>query len=773
MVNAAVQSGDGGLNIDVLERTFKALESVGLDVTRKFYEDLFVKFPDVAPMFAGTTIEDQHIKLWSAINVVISSLREPATFIPVLEDLGRRHKSYGAEPAHYQAVAETLLAVMAEFAGDLWTNEVSNAWANALTTIAGIMIKASQEETVMSTNQAAAEVSQEDMQMRSAVDGAMTAMMMIDRDFKVTYANKSTLDLLTEHQETLKSIFPGFDPNALVGSNIDMFHKNPAHQRQLLGNPANLPYQTDIEVGPLKFSLNVTAIMDSAGNYTGNCLEWSDVTVLRASENNVVRLQGAIDNAASAMMMIDRDFNVTYVNKATMDILTTNRTELAAVFPGFDPSNIMGANIDIFHKNPAHQRQLLGNPANLPYKTDIQVGPLKFSLNVTAILDNSGNYIGNCLEWRDVTEMRAKEREVERLQSAVDGAQANLMLCDENLDITYVNPAVANMMRNRQAELRAAFPSFDASNLVGQNIDQFHKNPAHQRALLANVAALPASAEISVAGLEFRVNATAITDAQGTWMGNMVEWQDITEQKDAERQIANLIAAASQGDLSERIDVAQFSGFLQGLGEGINSLVEAVVTPIRESNRVVSCLSDGDLREEMTGEFNGEYAVMRDSLNQTVGNLRNMVTEIQSSSSNIVGAAGEIAQGNTDLSQRTEEQASSLEETASSMEELTSTVRQNADNARQANQLASGARDQAEKGGEVVQKAVVAMSEINSSSKKIADIIGVIDEIAFQTNLLALNAAVEAARAGEQGRGFAVVAGAKLSATFSWCSERN
>ncbi|HFE38316.1 MAG TPA: methyl-accepting chemotaxis protein, partial [Gammaproteobacteria bacterium] len=387
------------------------------------------------------------------------------------------------------------------------------------------------------------------------------------------------------------------------------------------------------------------------------------------------------------------------------------------------------------------------------------VGPLKFSLNVTAIMDAEGDYLGNCLEWQDVTAQRAKEQEVKRLQSAINGAQANLMLCDENFDITYVNPAVQNMMRNRQTELKAAFPGFDANNLIGQNIDQFHKNPSHQRAMLSNVDILPASAEISVAGLEFKVNATAITDEQGNWMGNMVEWLDITEQKSAEQGIASMISAASQGDLDERIDVSKFTGFLKDLGEEINSLMDAVVKPIRENNRVVHALSDGDLREEMTGEYTGEYATMQVSLNQTIDNLRNMVGKIQSSAGSIVSAAGEIAQGNTDLSQRTEEQASSLQETASSMEELTSTVRQNADNARQANQLAAGARDQAEKGGDVVGKAVVAMSEINNSSKKIADIIGVIDEIAFQTNLLALNAAVEAARAGEQGRGFAVVAG--------------
>lgn len=176
-----------------------------------------------------------------------------------------------------------------------------------------------------------------------------------------------------------------------------------------------------------------------------------------------------------------------------------------------------------------------------------------------------------------------------------------------------------------------------------------------------------------------------------------------------------------------------------------------------EMAEMTAQIAGGDLTLRLTdtGNETGIYAAMRDM----VGQLKNMVTQVTDTTNQVAAAASEIAQGSTDLSQRTEEQASALQETASSMEELTSTVKQSADNAGQANQLAISARNQAEQGGQVVNQAVTAMAAINQSSRKIADIIGVIDEIAFQTNLLALNAAVEAARAGEQGRGFAVVAG--------------
>lgn len=503
----------------------------------------------------------------------------------------------------------------------------------------------------------------------------------------------------------------------------------------------------------------ISTIMIKAGLDSTNTRETFEDGTMNHDDNQAF-YKGAVDQSMTATVMIDRDFNIRYVNQATLDLLKKHEATFQKKYPGFraDEGAIIGTCVDTFHANPAHQRKLLDNPANLPWKTDISIEDLKFELNVTAIMDAKGNYIGNSLEWQDVTEIRSRQIQVGRLNSAVEGMTTNLMMADTDGNIVYMNPAVERMLRRRETQLRGVLRDFSVDKLVGTNFDGFHKNPAHQRNLLGNPKNMPYQTEIGVAGLEFSLTAIALLDETGKHVGTAVQWVDITEEKDAQRQIEGLIAGATSGQLDQRIDTSQYEGFMAGLGKGVNNLMDAIVEPLRSAIEVTQSLSKGDLSRDMDGEYDGEFLVLAQAVNASMENLRRMVGDIRNASNNVFSAAREIAQGNTDLSQRTESQASSLEETASAMEELTTTVQQNAENATEATKLASGVMDKASNGGDVVQNAVSAMEEINKSSKKIADIIGVIDEIAFQTNLLALNAAVEAARAGEQGRGFAVVA---------------
>ena len=219
---------------------------------------------------------------------------------------------------------------------------------------------------------------------------------------------------------------------------------------------------------------------------------------------------------------------------------------------------------------------------------------------------------------------------------------------------------------------------------------------------------------------------------------------------------ANVAATLSRNTTT--VTMVLLAGLVLGVYAGM-VLLKSISGPLAEAMDVAHRVADGDLKGQATTHASNEFGELLRALDKMRDNLAAIVSEVRSGSDTISSASGQIAAGNMDLSDRCGQQAGSLQETASAMEQLTGTVRQSADSARQANQLASSAAEVAARGRAVVSEVVSTMNEINTSSKKIADIIGVIDGIAFQTNILALNAAVEAARAGEQGRGFAVVAG--------------
>lgn len=362
---------------------------------------------------------------------------------------------------------------------------------------------------------------------------------------------------------------------------------------------------------------------------------------------------------------------------------------------------------------------------------------------------------------RSLNDLRGYVYQSNRWQTMVNSMSMPLMVCDKDFNITFANKISLETLKKIEKIL-----PITADKIIGSNIDIFHKNPAHQRGLLPALSGGKThKAEFKIGEEWMSLQATAIMDEQGNFDGAFVDWMLVTEEKRnqemialAQEKIQELIAAASDGNLNQRIDAAQFIGFYKELASSMNGLMDTMVNPIDNAIGVLKKLAEGELNQSMTGEYQGSFLQMQEALNTTISRIKEIVTRIKESAESVSSASNEISSGTNDLSQRTEQQASSLEETAASMEEITGTVRANSENARNANLLSSEAREVAERGGQVVGDAVTAMNSIEKSSQKIADIITVIDEIAFQTNLLALNAAVEAARAGEAGKGFAVVA---------------
>lgn len=534
-----------------------------------------------------------------------------------------------------------------------------------------------------------------------ALNAITSGVMVADRDRNIIYANDAVNRLLKKYEADIRTVLPHFSAENLIGQNIDQFHRDPGHQKRLLAELTR-PMSSSIVIGDVNFDLRLTPLLDSMGRPDGAMVEWVDKT----EQNLTSNMLAALDRSQGVIEF-----------RPNGEIIKANENFLSVM--GYDEREIVGKHHRMFVDDDyAHSSEYKKFWADLA-KGEFQAGEfLRFN--------SRGEEVWIQASYNPVTTSDGKVTRV--VKYATDITEEKLKNAYFSGQIKAINQSQAVIEFDPTGKILDANDNF--LNAMGYSLNDI-KGKHHSMFVEASYRSSP----------EYR----SFWEELGAGEFKSGEFHRIGNgNKDIWIQATYSPIVDSSGRVFK---VVKYASDITGRKMAINDICEVMLS-----------LSKGSLNERLEREYEGEFKQLAQSVNDFITNLGSIISEIRGGSETINNAAAEIAKGNSDLSSRTEQQASSLEETASSMEEITSTVQLNADNAKQANGLASEASKVAIDGGKLIEQVVGTMSDINQSAKKIEDIIGVIDGIAFQTNILALNAAVEAARAGEQGRGFAVVA---------------
>lgn len=538
---------------------------------------------------------------------------------------------------------------------------------------------------------------------------------------------------------------------------------------------------------------------------------------------DAIQIKTALDSVSTNVMISDLNLNVVYMNKAIQSMFAKSETEIKSQIRNFSLSNLMGSNIDSYHKDPSHQRKLLGTFTS-EHKSSIKIANREFNLTANPIITSSGERLGSVVEWADVTEANANAKAIERSQATIEfNMDGTIVTANENflnlMDYSlneikgqhhriFLETQEANSESYRQfwaalnrgefqtAEfkrigkngkevwLQATYTPILDSNGKPFKVIKFATDITANKKIVREYIGQIEAINKAQATIEFNMDGTIIT-ANDIFLKTMgYGFQEIVGKHHRMFVEPSMVNSEEYRQFWAALNRGEFqTAEYRRIGkEGKNVWLQATYNPILDLNgkpykvikfatditeqkniaietaRIVddlviglSALENGDLTQLITNEYDGGFARLRDSFNNTSKKLVDIINDVRANTDALVNAADEVASTASTLSQGASEQAASVEETSASLEEMGASIDQNAENAKQTDTIATKSAKDAKQGGEAVKNTVTAMKEI-------ADKISIIEDIAYQTNLLALNAAIEAARAGEHGKGFAVVA---------------
>ncbi len=730
------------LNANALRESFQAVAPHADALAEQFYSQLFTDYPEQRALFAETDFADQHQKLVAALSAVVRQLDDEPALVGIVTRLGERHAEFDLTEDDYAAVAESFLIAFANVLGpEVWTEEYELAWGEALQVIAGIMLEAA-SKVAASPVSATAAVAEPALAAaasdshQNSVNSSATAVAeppidststftehssrsINDNDLNGGFPSTENKDMITAtNQDTATATgTTGLDDSQQQRDFIDYAGQVDAIRKSQavieFDMDGTIQYANDNFLNTVGYTLDeikgqhhrmfvdeaygrsqeyqsfwaklnrgefladafkrfgkggrviwiqasYNPILDESGQPFKVVKYASDIT----EQMEMARAHSMVEGMPTNVILANTDLEITYVNPSSIEKLKGLEQFLPV-----RAEEIVGQNVDIFHKDPSFQRNILSNPKNLPHRAQIHIGSEILDLLVSAVTDSKGAYVGPMVTWDVITEKLRAENEMARVQNMMDNIPINVALANRDFELVYINPASARTLKS----LEHLLPK-PVDQLLGQSIDIFHKAPEHQRRIVGDPSNLPHKAKIKLGEETLDLLVSAILDKDNNYIGPMITWEIITADERMAAQVSEVVKVVSSS-----------------------------------------------------------------------------ATELQAGSKNMAATSEQTARQSQVVAAASEEATRNVETVSSAAEELTASIGEISRHVQDASKISQQAVQEAASANDTVK-------ELGESSNEIGKVIKVITSIAQQTNLLALNATIEAARAGEAGKGFAVVA---------------